>query len=93
MRGLCCECIHYIHGKDENPCAKGSCKVGYLKEGCWQWQGGKDDQVQIPTKRCPVCGETFTIDKFFKAKVNKDGLSRCCKTCFMERKKQKQQQK
>lgn len=92
MRGLCCECIHYLHGHEEEPCAKGNNKVGYLKEGCWRWQGGTDDNVEMPTKRCPLCGEDLTIDKFYKEKYSKDGLSRLCKKCHKKEKKRKKQE-
>ena len=33
------------------------------------------------TKRCPRCGETKSIDDFYKNKSRKDGHSAWCKTC------------
>lgn len=64
---ICCNCIHYLHGQLESPCAKDNPNVGYLHEGCWRWQSEKGELV-IPTKQCSVCGEVKPINKFVRFK-------------------------
>lgn len=36
---------------------------------------------EVPTKRCPKCGETKPLDAFHKNKSQKDGFNHYCKVC------------
>ena len=78
---ICCNCIHYLHGQLDNPCAKGVSSVGYLNEGCWRWKSKNGESIEMPTKKCGICGEVLTIDNFYKKKKTPDGLSFACKKC------------
>lgn len=78
---ICCNCIHYLHGRLENPCAEGNSHVGYLHKGCWRWESENGKGVEMPTKKCGICGEVLPIDKFYKRRENPDGLSFACKKC------------
>ena len=82
-----------MHGQLENPCAKGMRGVGYLQPGCWRWET-KESEMEMPTKKCSVCGEVKPIDQF---PFNK-GYTPYCKACksawkearsFKKRKKNK----
>lgn len=75
---LCCNCIHYLHGQLENPCAKGAKSVGYLKEGCWRWQTDKEEEKEMPTMYCPECQQYLGIDKFYKIKGKCQPICRKC---------------
>ena len=81
-RYWCCECIHYIHGQLNQPCAKGSPYVGYLNEGCHRWEN-KDGlkKPRITHKICSVCGKSLPVSEFYRNKDNKDRLTNACKTC------------
>jgi hypothetical protein len=82
MKGLCCECIHYLHGVVNEPCAKHNKRVGYLKEGCWRWETNKDaEEKEMPTKKCAECGQVLPIEEFYANAHSKDRLSACCKKC------------
>ena len=82
VRYWCCECIHYIHGQLNQPCAKGSPYVGYLNEGCHRWEN-KDGlkKPRITHKVCSVCGKSLPVSEFYRSKDNKDRLTNACKTC------------
>lgn len=78
MERICGECCNYIHGKLENPCARGNTHAGYLREGmrCWGMVGDEE-----PTKVCDKCGRTLPISKFYVTKLTKDNRSSTCKEC------------
>ena len=78
---LCCNCIHYIHGQLENPCAKNSSYVGYLREGCWRWKAERGEEV-VYMKQCSRCGEMLPITQFAKYKKAYTDL---CKSCNEKR--------
>ena len=78
---LCCNCIYYLHGQLENPCAKNSNYVGYLREGCWRWKSEKgEDEVYM--KRCSRCGEELPTTMFARYKKQYTNL---CKNCNEKR--------
>lgn len=85
---LCCNCIHYLHGQLETPCAKNVNSVGYLKEGCWRWQSEKGER-EIPTKKCSICGEVKEIDKFGITKGRYNHYCNACRKIYRESKKRK----
>lgn len=78
----CCDCVHYIPGNMEDPCARGNRKCGYLYEGCWQWKSNQNEDIETPTKKCIICNETLTIDKFYKSSKTADGYTDTCRNCF-----------
>lgn len=84
---LCCNCIHYLHGVLENPCAKDVKSVGYLKEGCWRW--AKEKEAEIPTKVCSICGQEKTLDAFTHAKGVIQPYCKACRLVYKESKKRK----
>lgn len=91
---LCCNCIHYVHGKYEEPCAKGNKYCGYLKEECYKWEKEPGEADRVIYKKCSICNELLPLDKFFKRRDSKDGYSDFCKICrpqyWNERKKKKE---
>ena len=81
-RYWCCECIHYIHGQLNQPCAKGCSSVGYLNEGCHRWEDKEGlKKPRITHKVCSVCGKSLPLSEFYRNKDNKDRLTKACKTC------------
>lgn len=80
-RGLCCECIHYLHGQIENPCAYNVRTVGYLKTGCWRWQSSEDSAPRKATKVCSRCGKELSIEMFSEVKFGADGYANECDIC------------
>lgn len=38
--------------------------------------------LPVATKNCRTCGEAKTLDRFYAAKSNRDGLNTQCKACF-----------
>lgn len=93
MKQYCCNCIHYLHGLTENPCAVGMKKVGYLREGCWRWQVDRSQEVTMPTRVCGICGRTLPIEQFYVQAFSKDGYSYECKECLPWREMKKQRKK
>ena len=89
---LCCNCIHYLHGQLENPCAKGMSKVGYLQPGCWRWQSEKGER-EMPTKKCSICGEVKEIEKFTIAKGKVQDYCKACRETYKEMHKRKMRKK
>lgn len=84
----CCDCIHYLHGQLEQPCAKGCAYVGYLNKGCHKWQNEKGEKMPVIThKICIECGRTLSIKNFSRQRDTEDRLSRRCKECNANRKK------
>ena len=92
-RGLCCECVHYIHGQLETPCVKGEKKVGYLKQGCWRWQAEESEENQVPLKGCRVCGKLLPITEFYAYPYSRDGRRYECKNCMKKEKQHKTDKK
>lgn len=88
---LCCDCIHYLHGQLENPCAKGHTKVGYLLEGCWRWQSKDGTEVEMPTRKCSIYGEVKEIDKFGIDKGRYNHYCKACRAKYRESKKRKKE--
>ena len=84
---LCCNCIHYLHGQLENPCAKGMSKVGYLQPGCWRW--AKEKEGETPTKVCSICGHEKTLDAFTHAKGVIQPYCKACRFAYKESRKRK----
>ena len=81
-RYWCCECIHYLHGQLNQPCAKGCSYVGYLNEGCHRWENAEGvKKPRITHKVCSVCGKSLPVSEFYRNKDNKDRLTNACKTC------------
>ena len=87
---LCCNCIHYLHGQLENPCAKRMSKVGYLQPGCWRWESENGKGVEMPTKKCSICGEVKEIEKFG---IDKGRYNHYCKACRLVYKESRKRNK
>lgn len=82
VRYWCCDCIHYLHGQLNQPCAKGCSYVGYLNEGCHRWENAEGlKKPRITHKVCSVCGKTLPVSEFYRNKDNKDRLTKACKVC------------
>lgn len=90
-KGLCCECVFYLHGQIENPCAKGVACVGYLKQGCHWWKNEEGSTAEMPTMICSVCGKELTIDQFNRDKAKPTGYFSYCKKCRKEKQLQRKQ--
>lgn len=78
MEKICGECCNYIHGKLEEPCARGYRNVGYLREDMRCWGIGEFEE---PTKVCDTCGKTLPLSKFYSTRLTKDNKSTTCKAC------------
>ena len=87
----CCDCIHYLHGRDEQPCAKGHPYVGYLATGCHRWQNKEGERKPVIThKVCSVCGRNLPVKHFSRQRGTQDYLSKRCRDCHPQCKKEKQ---
>ena len=86
---ICCNCIHYLHGQLENPCAKGMHKVGYLQPGCWRWESENGKGVEMPTKKCSICGEVKEITEFVYDKGKYTHYCKACRLVYNESRKRK----
>lgn len=85
---LCCDCVHYLHGQLENPCAKGMKCVGYLKQGCWMFKAeGEEDTVL--KRKCSICGEFKDITSFVYSKGEYQKYCRVCKPIYKESRRRK----
>jgi len=89
---LCCNCIHYLHGQLENPCAKGMSKVGYLQPGCWRWESENGKGVEMPTKVCSICGQEKTLDDFTHAKGVIQPYCKACRLVYKATRKRKKKE-
>lgn len=49
--------------------------------------GNVDVTSMEDTKTCSACGETKSVDSFYRYKRHKDGRLGVCKRCFLARKK------
>ena len=90
-KGLCCECVFYLHGQTENPCAKGVAYVGYLKQGCHLWRNEDGSKAEVTKKICSICGKELTIDKFNRDRTKPTGYFNYCKKCRKEKQLQRKQ--
>lgn len=78
----CCECIHYMFGLLENPCAKSKPYVGYLNRGCSEWKDKDGNRIpKVTHKVCETCGKLLPLEAFRRNKDTKDRLSKSCKEC------------
>lgn len=50
------------------------------------------DDEQSPQKRCTKCGETKSLDEFYKAPKTRDGRTQQCRECFKREKEQRKQE-
>lgn len=85
----CCECIHYLHGVLENPCKYNMRSVGYLNQGCWRWESENGTGVEMPTKKCSICGEVKEIAEFVYDKGKYTHYCKACRLVYKERKKRR----
>ena len=88
---LCCNCIHYLHGQLESPCAKQMRSVGYLQPGCWRWER-EENQAETPTKTCSICGETKEITEFVSDKGRYTHYCKACRLVYKESRKRKKKE-
>ena len=89
---LCYNCIHYLHGQLENPCAKGMSKVGYLQPGCWRWESENGKGIEMTTKKCSICGEVKEIEKFGITKGRYNHYCKACRKIYKESRKRKKKE-
>lgn len=71
---ICGNCVHYMSGQLENPCAKNPKYVGYLREGCGSWSETEEEYRIIKTRVCNKCGKELPMIMFTRN-------SFLCKNC------------
>ena len=84
----CCDCIHYLHGQLEQPCAKSHPYVGYLNRGCHRWEDKHGNKIpRIKSKVCKVCGQELPMKAFAMTKKTADKRADVCRECKKAMKK------
>jgi hypothetical protein len=66
-------------------------KVGYLQPGCWRWESENGKGVEMPTKKCSICGEVREIEKFGITKGRYNHYCNACRKIYRESKKRKKE--